>query len=373
MKIVKIEIIPVAVPLKKPVAISFARWEKVEYVITKFYTDEGIIGIGESAPWVPISRESQETVVGITSKHLAPLLIGENPFDIEKIWGKMDTAVPGNGMAKAALDLPLYDIMGKALKIPVYQLLGGKTAESFPLAGGFVGLGPVDQMVRETMHWVEAGYRSVRIKTGRGVRMDEESIARIREAVGPDIQLRVDFNQAYTPPLAIRAIKALEAYDIEMAEQPTAWYDFEGLARVTASVHTPILPHESLYSIHDAILLDRMGAGNVYGLKVYRPGGITLARKLAHYMELRNIPMFVCSSMELAISTAASAHFAIAFYRNIKYACEMSGPIDLKDDIAEPGIKMVKGTVSVFDRPGYGVELDEKRMKKYGGATLTIQ
>ena len=372
MKIVRIEIIPVSVPLKRKIAISFATWEKAEYVITKFFTDEGIVGIGESAPWVPISRESQETVVGIASKHLAPLLIGENPFDIEKIWWKMDTAVPGNGMAKAALDLPLYDIMGKALNVPVYQLLGGKTTESIPLAGGFVGLGPADQMARDTMTWVEAGYRSVRIKAGWGIQKDVESLRKIREAVGPEIKLRVDFNQAYTPPMAIRAIKALEPFDIELAEQPTAWYDFEGLARVTSSVHTPVMPHESLYSIYDAIQLDRMGAGNVFGLKVYRPGGITLAKKLAHYMELRNIPMFVCSSMELAVSTAASAHFAVAFYRNIKYACEMSGPIDLSDDIAEPGFKMEKGVVTVFDRPGYGVELDEKRMKKYGGSTITV-
>lgn len=372
MKIERIDIIPVSIPLKRKVAISFITWEKVEYVITKFYTDEGIVGVGESAPWVPISRESQETVVGITSKHLAPLLIGEDPFNIEKIWWKMDMVVPGNGMAKAALDLPLYDIMGKALKVPVYKLLGGKTTESFPLVG-LVGLGSIDQMIKETMSWVEAGYRSVRIKTGLGLKEDVEIIKKIREAVGPNIKLRIDANQAYTTPVAIRVIKALEPFDIEIAEQPTAWYDFEGLARVTASVNTPVLPHESLYSIYDAIQLDRMGAGNIYALKTYRPGGITLAKKLAIYMELRNIPMFVCSAIELAVSTAAAAHFAIAFYRNIKYASEMSGPVGLEDDIAEPGIKIENGMASVFDRPGYGVDLDEKRMKKYGGPTITIK
>jgi len=372
MKIERIDIIPVSIPLKRKVAISFITWEKVEYVITKFYTDEGIVGVGESAPWVPISRESQETVVGITSKHLAPLLIGENPFNIEKIWWKMDMVVPGNGMAKAALDLPLYDIMGKALKVPVYQLLGGKTTESFPLVG-LVGLGPIDQMIQETMSWVEAGYQSVRIKTGLGLKEDIGIIKKIREAVGPNIKLRIDANQAYNTPMAIRVIKALEPYDIEIAEQPTAWYDFEGLARVTASVDTPVLPHESLYSIYDAVQLDRMGAGNIYALKTYRPGGITLAKKLAIYMELRNIPMFVCSAIELAVSTTAAAHFAIAFYRNIKYASEMSGPIGLEDDIGEPGIKIENGMASVFDRPGYGVDLDEKKMKKYGGQLITIK
>jgi L-alanine-DL-glutamate epimerase-like enolase superfamily enzyme len=372
MKIVKIEIIPVTIPLKKKVAISFTTWEQVEYVITKFYTDQGIVGIGESAPLLFISRESQETVIAITSKYLAPLLIGEDPFNVEKIWSKMDTVVPGNGVAKAALDLPLYDIMGKALKVPVYKLLGGKTTESFPLVG-LVGLGPIDQMIKETMSWVEGGYPSVRIKTGLGVREDEEMVKQIRKAVGPDVRLRIDANQAYTPSMAIRAIKAVEPYDIEMAEQPTVWYDFEGLARVTASVDTPILPHESLYSIYDAVQLDRMGAGNVYGLKTYRPGGITLAKKLATYMELRNIPMFVCSCIELAVSTAAAAHFATAFFRNIKYASEMSGPVGLEDDVAEPGIKIENGRATIFDKPGYGVELDEKKMKKYGGTPIIIK
>jgi muconate cycloisomerase len=250
--------------------------------------------------------------------------------------------------------------------------LGGKTTESIPLVG-LVGLGSIDQMIRETMSWIDAGYRSVRIKTGLGVKEDAQIIKKIRETVGPSIKLRIDANQAYSPPMAIRVIKALEPYDIEIAEQPTVWYDFEGLARVTASVDTPVLPHESLYSIYDAIQLDRMGAGNIYALKTYRPGGITLAKKLAMYMELRNIPMFVCSAIELAVSTAASAHFATAFYRNIKYASEMSGPVGLEDDVAEPGIKIEKGNASVFERPGYGVDLDEKRMKKYGGPIITIK
>jgi L-alanine-DL-glutamate epimerase-like enolase superfamily enzyme len=198
-------------------------------------------------------------------------------------------------------------------------------------------------------------------------------IKQIREAVGPKIRLRVDANQAYTTSMAIRVIKALEPYDVEIVEQPTVWYDFEGLAKVTASVHTAILPHESLYSIYDAVQLDRMGAGNVYGLKAARPGGMTLAKKLANYMELRNIPMFVCSAMGLAISASAAAHFATAFYKNIKFACEISGPLGLEDDIAELGFKIENGMASVFDRPGYGLDLDEKRIKKYGGQVVTIQ
>ncbi len=90
-------------------------------------------------------------------------------------------------------------------------------------------------------------------------------------------------------------------------------------------------------------------------------------------MELRNIPMFVCSCVELAVSTAASAHFAVASYRNIKFASEMSGPVGLEDDIAESAVKIKDGMASVSDRPGYGIELDEKRMKKYSGATITIK
>lgn len=371
MKIERIEIIPVSIPLKKKVKISFTTWEKVEYVITKIFTNEGIVGVGESAPWVPISRESQETIIGIVSKHLAPILIGEDPFNIEKIWWKMDTAVPGNGMAKAALDLPLYDIIGKALNIPVYKILGGKTTEAIPLVG-LVGLGSIEQMLQEIEEWIQAGYKSLRIKTGKGIKEDVELIRIIREYVGPDVKLRIDANQAYTTPMAIKMIKELEPFDIEIIEQPTVWYDFEGLARVTMSVDTPILPHESLYSVYDAIQLDRIGAGNVFALKTYRPGGLTLAKKLAMYMELRNIPMFVCSSVELAVSTAAAAHFALAFYKNIKFASEMSGPVALEDDIADPGVKIEKGMAIVIDRPGYGVELDENRLKKYGGSGIIV-
>ena len=183
----------------------------------------------------------------------------------------------------------------------------------------------------------------------------------------------VNANQAYTPSDAIRMIHALEPYDIEIVEQPTVWYDFEGLARVANMSDVPILPHESLYSIYDGVYLDRLGSGYVYALKSYRPGGLTLARKLATYMELRNIPMFVASCFELAVSTAASAHFAIAHYNGIHYACEMSGPITITDDIAEPGIIIENGRATVTDKPGFGVELDEERLMKYSVDLITIK
>jgi o-succinylbenzoate synthase len=372
MKITRIDVIPIDIPLKRRVEMTLGTWEMCNFVLTKVYTDEGVVGYGEVPPWMPVSRESQGTVVSVVKDFLGPCILGMNPFDIELIWHRMDLAVPANPMAKTAVDLALYDIMGKALNVPLYNLLGGKVQNKLPLCG-IIGYGSTEGVLDQVSRWISAGYETIRLKIGRGLREDVHLVAAVRKAIGDKVKIRVDANQAYTPSDAIRVIHALDEFDIEFVEQPVAWYDLAGSAQVLTSVNTPIMLHESLYTAYDVVHIIQYKAANVFGLKLDRPGGITNGKKVLAIAELFSIPVFVCSSIELGVSTAASAQFAAASYRNIKFACEMSGPVVISDDIVQQQVMIESGHCIVPDGPGFGVELDESKVKKYGSSIIIIK
>jgi len=130
-------------------------------------------------------------------------------------------------LAKAPIDMALYDLMGKALNVPVFKLLGGLYARRFPIVA-LIGIGTPQEVVGEARRYVDEGYTGLRLKIGP--KRDVENVRAIREAVGGDITLRVDGNQGYSPSMAVKAIKAMEPYDVELVEQPTPWWDFSGLA-----------------------------------------------------------------------------------------------------------------------------------------------
>jgi len=374
MIVSRVEIIPVHIPMTQPMSISYATFKTCDFVLTRVATNEGIVGVGECPPLPPLSRESQETIVPLLEKFIAPQILGEDPFDLERIWEKMDSAMPGYPFPKAALDIALYDIMGKTLGVPVHKLLGGAYRTRFSNVG-LIGLGSTEEIRGLAQRYVADGYKAIRLKTGLGLNADERNVRAVRETVGEDVTLRLDANQAYIPPKAIKFVKAMEKYDIELVEQPTPWYDFKGLAAVAKAVDTPIMPHESLYLLSDAIQLLDLEAMDVLGLKVYRPGGgLTSAKKLISLAELMDIPCLMHDDVELGISLAAATHFIAANYRHLKYANELSGyPAWITDDVVKKTPRMEGGLVEVPEGPGLGVELDEEKLKKYAERVVVCQ
>ena len=371
MKIVKIEILPVTIPFVRVLKTAIGDWDTAEFVIVRLHTDAGIIGIGEVPPWIAVSRISQGAIINIIHQHIAPALIGLDPFQIEKAWHLMDLYAPGNGMAATPIDMAMHDIMGKALKTPVYNLLGGIYRERVPIAG-IVGFNTLSEMVRESKEWVDLGATSVRIKTGLGLKQDLENTEAVRAAIGDKVTLRVDCNQAYTPKEAIRVLNRIADYDVELAEQPVAWYDLKGMGMVAQSVPMPIMAHESLLDRFDAQHLIEYGAIGVIGLKLDRPGGFRSVKMVNALAEFNNIPCFMCSSIELGVSTAAAAHLAVS-QKNISLACEFSGPQTIADDIVKNPIPIVDGYARPWDEPGLGVELDMDKLEKYAGKPVVYE
>jgi L-alanine-DL-glutamate epimerase-like enolase superfamily enzyme len=371
MKIIKIEIIPVNIPFSRTLKTAIGDWSLAEFVVIRMYTDAGIVGLGEVPPWMAVSRTSQGAIMQVLKDHICPVILGLDPFQAEKAWDLMDLHAPGNPMAATPIDMAMYDIMGKALKTPVYNLLGGKFREKVPIAA-IIGFGETKAMVKECKEWLDFGAQAIRIKVGLGLERDFKNTAAVRKAIGKQVKLRVDCNQAFTRNEAIRVIRALEEFDLELAEQPVAWHDLAGMGMVASSVQTPIMPHETLLDRFDALHLIEYGGVGVFGLKLDRPGGFVNVKKVNALAELNNIPCFMCSSIELGISTAAAAHLAVS-QKNIKLACEFSGPQTISDDIVKNPIPIVHGFAKPWDAPGLGVELDEKKLEKYGGKPIVLK
>jgi muconate cycloisomerase len=375
MIIDRIEIIKVNFPRSKTLTLSTYGQlgaGSFEFILTRVHTDEGIHGLGECPPLPPLSPESQPVIAAMIEHWIAPQILGEDPFDIERIWKKMNYVAPTYPMSKAPLDMALYDIMGKSLGVPAHKLLGGSTVERFPLVG-LIGIGSEEEVVAEATRFVEEGYTGLRLKIGPG--QDVGNVEAIREAVGEEVTLRVDGNQGYSVAEAAKAIRAMEPFGIELVEQPTPWWDFRGIAEVAAAVDTPIMPHESIFQFSDVKNLFDLGALGVLGLKTYRPGGgLTSARKLLDAARLMGVPCMLHDDVEMGVSLAAAAQFIAARYGDLKFKAELSGYPEWIADYAEKTpFKMEGGYAHVPEGPGLGVELDPAKMEKYTTGTIICE
>ena len=373
MKITKVEIKATDVPFKKSNQenvgeIALGKWQICRFVIVKVHTDEGIVGYGESAPFARLSQLGQKPIVDILADYVAPAVIGMDPFQVEAIWQAMDRATPYAAQAKGAIDMALYDIMGKKTGMPAYNFMGGLVRREIPLQA-IVTIDTPENMRAASLDWISQGYRTIRIKLGVGsLKQDMELVRNIREAIGDDVKLRVDPNQAYSVKDALKMIPVLEDNDVEIYEQPISWTDLDGLAEVNAATHIPVMPHESMSSIYDVKELMERKAVSLFTLKTDRPGGITKARITRDLAELYNIPCVVMSSVELGISTFASMQFA-ATLKAMPFACEASGPLEIEDiDVNSNRIR--DGKFIVPDGPGFGAEIDEEKLEHYTKYTV---
>jgi L-alanine-DL-glutamate epimerase-like enolase superfamily enzyme len=376
MKITKIEIIPVDIPRKKTLTLAhygnLGQGGVFEFVLTRIHTDEGITGVGEAPPLPPLSPESQPVFVDVQKKWLAPSLIGMDPFETEAIWERMDFIAPTYSMAKATLDMALWDIKAKSLSMPVYRLMGGSKPEKIPNVG-LIGIDAPEKVAETAGKMVDEGYQGIRLKIALG--HDVDGVVAIRETVGDEVDLRVDGNQGYRTDEAIKMIREIEPYGVELVEQPTVWWDFNALAEVAAAVDTPLMPHESMYLQSDVKNLIDAGAVGVLGLKTYRPwGGLTGARRILEMARLMNIPCLFHDDLELSVSLAAATQIITAYRKVITHKCELSGyPEWMGDDVTTESVRFDNGYVYVPEGDGLGVELDEDKVKKYTKGLTTVQ
>jgi muconate cycloisomerase len=381
MKITAIETIPIRLPTRRAHQWASLTTPIGVYVILKLHTDEGLIGLGEApvlkdwgGDYGKYFGETPQTTMHMINDILTPALVGEDPRRFAAIHALMDKAVKGYPYCKAAVDAALYDVAGKALNVPAYQLLGGLVRERVPIAHS-LGLMEIDKAVDEALQAKAEGVKTIKLKGGVDQKRDVELVQRIREAIGPDLHVCVDANQGYpTPKAAVKIIKAMEEFNLLYMEQPVEGID--SMAEVARRVDTPIMADESAWTPQDVIEIARKKAADMISIYTTKPGGMFKAKKVAAVAEAAGLGCNVNGSVETGVGNAANVHLA-ASTGVVTYACvvPVSTPkgkgkggiagIYYQDDIIVEPFEYSDGNVIVAKKPGLGIELDEDKLKHY--------
>ncbi|WP_255425125.1 mandelate racemase/muconate lactonizing enzyme family protein [Sporosarcina obsidiansis] len=270
--------------------------------------------------------------------------------------------------AKAALDIALYDIMGKASNLPVYQLLGGISHDEL-LVPQVLSIKSPKKMAEDAQRYVSEGFRSIKIKVGTDATTDIERIRQVRQAIGEGIHLRVDANQGWNRLETLRIIRETADCQVDWFEQPTIAHDLKSLAEIRAVSPVPIMIDEGVSNTADLLNVIELRAADLLNIKLMKAGGIYPALALTSMAAAAGIPCQLGSMVESAIGTMAGAHIAIA-QSNIK-TNEMVGPLNFSKDVAH--IPFIKDTLQFSDLPGLGVEVDEAYVKEITKFSCVIQ
>lgn len=361
MGIQQIDVYQVTLAYREPFRISPGASTESQNVVVKIATDYGVYGWGEASPSERVTGETAETVIKVLDE-IAPKLVGMCPLRIEQNVEIMDLTVDGSPAAKAALDIALHDILGKTVKKQLFRVLGGYRTEV--LTDITLGIKAPKEMARDAIKAVKRGFKALKVKVGVNPDEDIERVKLIREAVGEQIQIRIDANQGWTPKQAITVLNKIEKYNIQFAEQPVPAEDLKGLIQVKRNSPIPVMADESVHSPEDALRLIKAEAVDLINIKLMKSGGIHKAKKIAAIAEAANIPCMIGCMGESEIGIAAGAHLAAAV-KNIQYA-DLDSDLLLKDKLAKKGGTKVKNSMRRFTKShGLGIkELDNEKLGK---------
>lgn len=355
MKITEIEIFAIELPLIEPFIISYDTYPSMPSIIVKMTTDEGIVGYGESVPDEHVTGETWESTYAVLKNQLAPLVIGQDPMAFEKIHALMDKAVYQVPAAKAAIDIACFDIAGKKLDVPVYQLIGGRYHEKFPITH-VLSIGTPEKMANEAEERVRQGYRSFKMKVGTEVMKDVERIQAVRERIGFDIAIRVDVNQGWeNSATTLRGLRALRDVDLDWLEQPVVADDIDAMVEIKSKTDIPLMIDEGLHGVKEMREIIAKRAADKVNIKLMKCGGIYPAMKLATMAEMAGIECQIGSMVESSVGSAAGFH--VAFSKKIMTSVELTGPLKFSKDVGN--LKYDVPFICLNERPGLGIDVDE--------------
>lgn len=358
-KIRKIEVFPLTIPYREVSRLSYGIEAETNNVIVKIYAEGGVVGFGESCA---IKKEMQSTVLNDLFK-TCPKLIGMGSFGIAVIHDKMDEIVPdhNHGPGKAAIDMALYDIMGKLARQPVYNLIGGCYRRDIPTQHALFVKEP-EEMAAEAKSLMQEGYTIFEIKLGGEPEKDIERARRIREAVGKDVVMIIDPNQGWTPQESIYCLKQMRGLDV-ICEEPTAGID--GLAEVHRAVDTPLVVDQSAPTPKDVIEVVRKKAGDMMNIKIQSAGGIYPSLKITSICEAAGMKYRIDDGPVSRIGNTASAHFAAASRDIVGCGVAQHTFLDAKtvDLISEDGVRIERGFGIVPSGYGLGITVKDDLLR----------
>lgn len=380
MKIERVETFAVSLPERRPHVMASIQQKQGNYVIVRIEA-EGLVGYGEATvlkEWGGdhgrYYGEHPSTTRMIIDELLGPAILGEDAMRIERVLDKLDRTIRGYPYAKASIDIALHDLVGKALGVPVYQLLGGAYRDRIRLAHS-LGFMDTDKLLAEVEAAIGEGVRTIKLKVGAEPARDVDVVRKVRKLVGDEIEITVDANQGWPDArTAIRAIKDMEESSILFVEQPVE--GLRAMSAVARAVDTDVMADESAWSPYDVVDIAAAGAASLISLYTTKPGGLHRAAKVAAVAEAHGFACNVNGSAETGVGNAANLHLSVAM-KAVSLACvvPVSAPAEsrptetvgrfYRDDIITEPFRYEDGALIAPTGPGLGIEVDEEKVAKY--------
>ncbi len=363
MKITNVEAIPFVISYRSDVQSS--RWstagiEKAEHVLICVNGEEGLRGYGEAMPRPTFYGETQKSIVIAVEELYRTALLGMDVMDSEKINAVLNR-YPGNNTARGAIDVAIHDLKGRFLGVPLYKFLGGWHDGRVPVATN-ISLKAVEKSVEESVHFVEMGIKTLKVKVGTEPKKDVDVVRAIRKAVGDDIDIYVDANQGWDRRAALWALSRMVDEKVFAVEEPLPISDVEGKLKIARSLPIAILMDEGVITVQDALRELKIGAVGIISVKTPRTGIIN-SRKIIQTAELFHVPCIIGTQAETGVGTIASAHNC-AGYKNVVNT-ELANYLKWSDDLLAEKPKFENGFLIIPEGSGLGIEIDPEKLEKY--------
>ncbi len=370
MKIERIEVLPVRLPLKALSRLSRGVPRTMEegkrVILVKMTADDGTVGWGEAGPSRRWSAETTHSCYTTIKEYLAPALLGRDPFDIAGLHAAMNTELApgldaGQPIAKAALDLAVHDLVCKRLGIPLQDWFGAKGADRIELSY-LVSAPDVAGVEEQVQAGLAEGYRAFKVKVGHEPKLDIERVRAVLR-LAKDGTVWVDANQGYTLAEALRAARGFEALGIELFEQPIPMGEFQGMKKLLSATSMTIALDEAAMGLPVVIELIRREAVEALVIKVNKVGGLHYARQLCDLARSAGLGLIGSGLMDAPIGFAASVHLFAAY--GLDYPCDLNGPQFIAEDYLKSPLPMEGRFALVPTAPGLGIDIDEAKVKAF--------
>jgi o-succinylbenzoate synthase len=344
-------------PLRVPFRSAAGEIAERRGLVLRLVTDAGVIGLGEASPHPALGPATLREVEAALER-IASRLIGSEVGCLDTLYTNLPPALA------CALDVAACDALARVQGVSVARLLSDDVRTHVPV-NAVISAERAGEAAGQAAAARAAGFPAVKLKVGVGP-IDEERqlVAAVRDAVGPDVALRLDANGAWDAERAIRAIQSLEAHDLEFVEQPVPAEDLDGLRRVQRSVRTPIAADEAITSVEAARRVLELGAVRVLVVKPMVVGGLRPARRIVELAAEAGISAVVTTTIDAAIGVAAALHLAATLPAGSP-ACGLATSSLLADDIVTQPLVPHDGAMALPEGPGLGIELDERALARY--------
>jgi L-alanine-DL-glutamate epimerase-like enolase superfamily enzyme len=362
MKITDVRTRILSVPFHTPDRWSGGTQTGVTSVIVLVDTDEGLTGIGEA------NGDRSAAAVAAAVAAMKPLVVGRAPFDVEAIVaavfgaGKWKNVRPFANQAVVGIETALWDIVGKICGQPIYNLMGGRVRDEVDF---FHYLQQQDRraMTDDARAAVDRGFTVIYVKVGVDDVADLATVAALRETIGPQVKLRVDANEAWSPGVAVSMIERFRPFDLDFVEQPVLSRDLDGLARVRASSSVPIAANQSAFTHFDVLEVIKRNAADVIVTGPHQSGGLLQFKKIAALAETAGLPINRHAVGELGVGAVAGLHVGVTL-PNLTDGNQTHHQLLADDILAEP-LPLDQPRARPPDAPGLGISLDDDKVDHY--------